>query len=99
MPNRRRPHLSSFGLRHSDLIRISDFGFRISHFGFRIPESRLSYGLAPRPLAGVDREVAVGHLQDDQGHGGGVVLAEVAVPGAGAVLAGDQLVADAGVPG
>src|SRR5687767_5523158 len=54
--------------------------------------------LAPRPLARVDRQVAVGHLEDDQCHARRVVLAEVAAPGAAVALTPDQLVADAGVP-
>src|SRR5687767_9862408 len=59
-----------------------------------------SSSLAARTFARVDREVAVGHLEDDQGHAGGVVFGEVAGPRAGlAVLAGAELVSDGGEPG
>ena len=47
-----------------------------------------------RSLASVNGEVAVGHLEDDQRHGGGVIFADVAGPRAGgAILFGDQLIA------
>src|SRR4051794_28307212 len=53
---------------------------------------------AARPLPRVHRQVAVGHLQDDQRHAGGVVLAEVAVPVAAVELLAAELVADGGIP-
>ena len=67
----------------------SCFGFRISSFGFPasgwVAARRAS---RPRPLAGVDRQIPVGHLEDDQGHGGGVVVAGFALPGAVAACPG-----------
>src|SRR5438105_2827871 len=49
-------------------------------------------------FAGVNGKIAVRHLQDDQRHRGGVVVAGVAFPVAGVVLLGDELIADGGIP-
>src|SRR3954449_6185752 len=60
---------------------------------------RNARGLCAGAFAVEDGQVAVGHLEDDQGEGGGVLVGDVAGPAAGgAVLSCDELVADGGVP-
>src|SRR5688500_20356357 len=52
------------------------------------------------PLPVKHRQIPVGHLEDDQAHGGRVVRAALAGPRAVcAILAGDELVADSRVIG
>src|SRR5439155_8727308 len=51
-----------------------------------------------RPLPRVDREIAIGHLQDDERHGGGIVVGGVAFPVALRLLLGDKLLANGGIP-
>src|ERR1022692_3225394 len=52
----------------------------------------------PRPFPRIHRQIAIGHLEDDQRHAGGVIVAEVTGPVTGGALPADELIADGGVP-
>ena len=49
-------------------------------------------------FSGVNREIPVGHLENDQSHAGRIILGKIAGPGTGCRLPADQLIADGGIP-
>src|ERR1039458_2596842 len=68
----------------------------------RDPKSKIFSPNGPistsRPFPRIDGQIAIGHLEDDQRHAGGVIVAEVTGPVTGRALPADELIADSRIP-